>query len=316
MKRSALFSALALSSMGALTLAGCGGSSECTTPTTGQTAKAVVKQLLLPTSNKQYGFDLNGDSIADNQLGQIIGSLTTVGGLQVQPNVDTAVNNGDVVVLMTETGADLTSNTCAQTTLQLGTETATPPTFNGSDTFTVDATQPTGTFKGAITAGTFTSNNPATSTTPTELTILLPLVEGQPPLPLKVTGARVTFTKSGDNLTNGQLNGAVRKTDIDSTIIPAVAVLLTNIINDTTSSSAATIETAFDTGGCSDGGTMAAKGDKKISTCEVAGNSIIKGVLKADVQMFDNGVFKPSAANTTPDSMSLGVKFEAVKATF
>jgi hypothetical protein len=67
-----------------------------------------------------------------------------------------------------------------------------------------------------------------------------------------------------------------------------------------------------------DAGTCAQAGDGVISTCEVATNSIIKNILAPDVQMFSNDglTYAPNPANTHKDSLSVGVGFTAVKATF
>jgi hypothetical protein len=61
----------------------------------------------------------------------------------------------------------------------------------------------------------------------------------------------------------------------------------------------------------------ALKGDGHIATCEVSENAIIQNVLQPDVQLFDsNGNFSPNSANTDKDSLSVGLGFTAVRATF
>ena len=62
---------------------------------------------------------------------------------------------------------------------------------------------------------------------------------------------------------------------------------------------------------------MSAPKDGMVGVCEVSGNSIIKNVLNPDVQMFDSaGNYHPNPANTNQVSLSLGLGFTAVKATF
>ena len=46
-----------------------------------------------------FGLDLNGDGKIDNQLGNIIGALTA-NNLDTQGGVDTAICEGQVVLLM------------------------------------------------------------------------------------------------------------------------------------------------------------------------------------------------------------------------
>lgn len=83
----------------------------------------------------------------------------------------------------------------------------------------------------------------------------------------------------------------------------------------------------FDTGGDPDpsctsacknpDGTCAVKGDKKIDVCEVTSNATIKSLLLPDVQLFTTSdPYDPSAANTTKDSLSLGLSFCCTQASY
>jgi len=151
----------------------------------------------------------------------------------------------------------------------------------------------------------------------------LPLVSGAAPVDLKIIGAHIQFHYAGGMISNGQINGAIKSTDVTNTIIPNVAQLLDMRVEANPSGSTEKqILQIFDIG-CSDtsaknfDGTPAAKMDGKVATCEVADNSIIKNVLNPDVQMFDaSGNYHPNKSNTNKDSLSLGLGFTAVKATF
>jgi hypothetical protein len=211
---------------------------------------------------------------------------------------------------------------------------------------------------GTISNGFFNSNSPVTATSATEaqLTVQLPLVAGAAPINLTVHGGHMQFTRMGDGLMKGQINGAIKNSDVQNSIIPSVAVILTNKVMSGTGmmSTNQQILDIFDTGGtaqpgdncmntdgtpscknqaasAADFGKCAQKGDKIISTCEVATNSLIKNVLAPDVQMFNSTVtmdasgkpvlmegttYMPSMANTAKDSLSLGLSFTAVKASF
>src|SRR3954471_18188379 len=103
MMRSSLLSSLAI--LGAVS--GCSGTdAQCTTPSSGMEAKYVANTLTVPQQRSDYAMDLNGDGRADNQLGNIIGALTGA-GLNTRDGVNTALADGNVVLLVDETGADL-----------------------------------------------------------------------------------------------------------------------------------------------------------------------------------------------------------------
>jgi hypothetical protein len=127
----------------------------------------------------------------------------------------------------------------------------------------------------------------------------------------------------------GQLNGFISNSDVQTKLIPAIAASYTAMVSaDPGSIQSMQILTIFDNGGTADpacsgvcknpDGSCAVSGDKVVSSCEVASNSIIKNVLNPDVQMFSNGgtVYAPNPANTQRDSLSIGLGFAATKASF
>jgi hypothetical protein len=327
MKRwTSLFAAVALAP-----LAGCsgGGVSECVNVTTGVSAQYVVDTLTVPAMRADFAMDLNGDGKADNQLGNIIGALTAQ-NLDTQAGVNTSLMEGSLILLFGASANSLDASDCASVEAAVG-KSMMNPDFTGAGTFMKDPAVGGGTFRGKITSGAFNSNSPVTTATPTELTIALPLA-GSTPVKLKITGAHLQYTKVGDKLSKGQLNGAIRSSDVQSEIIPTVAKLLSDrIAMDPTGSTNMQVLSIFDTGGNDDGcmggcnnsmnaqpgeAACGIKGDKKIQTCEVSTNSIIKNVLAPDVQLFQGGAYKPNKDNTTKDSLSLGLGFTAVKGSF
>ena len=321
-----------------LTFAACGGgtdSGDCTATAGTNKAQYVTNAVMVPQQRSDYAIDLNGDGRVDNQLGNIIGALEGQ-MLHVQDGVNQAVTNGTLIVLMSESSTDamFQSDSCATAQVQVGQSVAMPD-YSGMGHFTVDSGQQGGTFNGPIKLGKFSSAPPATTTKPVTVSIKLPLVSGADPVTLKVNGAHLQFTRdSSGKITGGQLNGAIKNTDVQADIIPNVAALLTKKIKDdstppnTLSSGDMQILSIFDNGGkanaaCAAGtcqnpdGTCAVKGDNIISVCEVSTAGLIQNVLAPDVQMFDaSGAYAPNKDNTTKDSLSLGLAFTAVGATF
>ncbi|MDB4967991.1 MAG: hypothetical protein JWN44_3680 [Myxococcales bacterium] len=331
---------ISLVSLFPLTFAACGGTSDggdCTASAGGSSSKYVTSSVMVPQQRQDYAIDLNGDGRVDNQLGNIIGALEGQ-MLHVQDGVNTAVTDGTLIVLMNETSSDATfqSDACATASLQVGQSQKMPDYTSGMGQFTVDSAQQGGTFNGPIKAGKFSSSSPATTTKPVTVVIKLPLVAGAEAVTLKVNGAHLQFTRGADGkITGGQLNGAIKNEDVQNSIIPNVATLLTNKVkSDNPQTSAdAQILSIFDNGGkadaaCATGtcknpaapigdGSCAVKNDGKIDICEVSTAGLIQNVLAPDVQMFDAaGGYKPNKDNTMKDSLSIGLSFTMVGAKF
>jgi hypothetical protein len=320
--------------MGAL-FAACGdsgGPADVTMISMANPAKYVANALTVPMDRMQFGMDLNGDGKVDNQLGNIIGALSA-NNLNTQDGVDQAVCKGSVILLVTQTSADATyqQDDGAGALVQVGkpmtgymdtngnmkcdsADTGIPK-FDGTDTFTQDTTFAGAQFAGRISNGLYSSNSPVTTTHPVTVSLQLPLVSGATPVQLTIVGAHIQFRETSGKIMSGQINGAIKSSDVMNTIIPNVAMLLNSRVTaNPTGSTEKQILQIFDIG-CT--GMPQLKGDGMIATCEVSDNSIIKNVLNPDVQMFDSaGNYHPNAANTNKDSLSLGLGFTAVKATF
>ena len=322
-----------------LTFAACGGSSakgdggtstdtDCTSSGGSNKALYVANTVTVPQSKTDLAIDLNGDGRVDNQLGSIVNILGTE-MLNVQMGVTMAVQAGSLIVLGTETSSDATFQTdsCASTIVERGAVTTTAPKYDGTDVFTA-VTDGAGTFSGPITGGKFNSSSPVTTKNPVSLTILLPLIAGADPVELDVEGGQLEYKRDTTGVvTGGELHGFLRSTNVQSKVIPNVALLLSSKVAETPQTATdMQIAQIFDTGGAAStacgatctnpDGTCAKAGDMKIDICEVSTNNLIQQVLAPDIQMFQNGVYDPNPANTTKDSLSLGLGFTFVKASF
>ena len=330
--------------IGITTFVACG--QDTTTPDPGSTevkasdvkgttmAKFAVNKLVLPTQRSDFAIDLNGDNHPDNQLGNIIGALTAQ-NLDAQGGVDKSVTEGSVSILAQVQTADATLKTdpAVGVTLYVGkgftgmvqendagvaTGCTGCPDYSGMGMFTIDAAQPTSVFLGKLSGGKFTSNNPVTTKNPIAITLKLALISGGAPVSLIVNGAHLQFTATSDGkLTDGQLHGSIKNSDVQGQIIPGVAMLLSQQVakDNCMGGTSKQIASIFDTGMCG----SAKAGDCKIDACEVAGNSIIMNVLAPDVQIYSDAastVYAPNKLNTTRDSLSLGIGFTAVTGKF
>jgi hypothetical protein len=282
-----------------------------------QSKKFVMTSLNLPTSSQQFTIDLNGDGKQENAFGSIV-SLLGGEGFDLQANVNNGLQASGTVLLLEETGTDpnFQNDNCAFVKLKVGMATTTPGMF------TVNTSVPEVDFSGLLAQGSFNSNPPAISPD-TQVLLSLPLVAAEPPVPIALHGGHIAFKNDSSGLSGGVLQGGVKAVDLASGILPPVAASLTATITaDPTSTTATSLETNFDLGNGMNGtcmnadGSTSAPADHLIGPCELADNPLLHVLLAADVQLFQNGLFKPSPANTNKDSISLGVGFTAVPATF
>ncbi|HEX2571200.1 MAG TPA: hypothetical protein VH877_16705 [Polyangia bacterium] len=304
---------------------GGGGGSGETTQAEGSNYQFVANRILLPTGSgtATYSFDLNGDGNPENKLGSIIGALAAGLSLDVQGPVDAAVNAGQAVLLFNvqSTDASLASANNVGTTVYLGNQAANPPRFDGTDTFTVDPAVSGGVFLGKIAGSRFTSNNPATTKlAPVTVDLNLPIASAGTTLQVRLNGAHVQWRSNGaTGLVEGQVNGSLKVSDLQTTVLPGVAALLNSLVQPAgcpppSGSTAKSILDVLDKGGC----TGAAANDCRIDVCELATNPLLQTVLTPDIQVYaSNGTtYQPCKTGCTNDSISVGVGFTAVKATF
>jgi hypothetical protein len=266
--------------------------------------------LAIPGTNAEataYAIDLNGDGSADNAFGAVLSALTSGLNTDVPGATSAGVGLGTVVHLVELRSSDaaFASDAAATATWYVGEATPGPPLFDGSDAFRFDAGFAPARFVAALVGGSFTSANPVTTTAPVDLTVRVALGGLTVALPLQ--GARLKFTVTPTGLAQGQVNGSIRQSDIDTIFVPALAVTLDGIVQaDPQSATAMTLRGLFDTN----------PADGVISVDEVATSPLIGSILAPDVDIRDaNGNYAPNPANTSRDALSLGFGFTAVTST-
>jgi len=265
-----------------------------------------VNTLNLPvTSNEatSYAIDLNGDGSPENYFGSVLATMATV-GLDLLGGMAAEVAAGQIVHLieLRSTDAAFANDVAAEATWYVGEATMAPPLFDGSDTFRFDDAFAPAPYVAALTSSNFVSANPATSSTSTNLTILIAM--GSTTFSLPLQGSRLKFTATAGGLSQGQINGSIRKDDIDNVFVPAMASYFNELVQaDPKSDTAMTLLGLYDTDPT----------DGAISVQEVATNPLIISLLAPDVDIFDaNDNYAPNPANTAKDSMSFGFGFTAV----
>ncbi len=298
-----------------MSLVACGGSDGTPTPE-GAHTHYIANKVNVPTSStesREYGLDLNGDGTVDNQLGATLAALKSQGNFDIQGTIDTAVNEGSIILLVDFQTKSFTSSSAAGIQVFLGDKAQTTPApcngsadttcghhLTGTASTAISATSPNNAaLAGKIVGGTFTGG-------PGKLSLQISL-GGNAPIQLDLIGAKVKASGITDTTIGGAIfAGAISKDDIDNKIIPAIPPQLNiTIMRDcnaptmppgcgcTSGSTGATIISFFD-----------ANKDCTITPEELKMNSLVMSLLQPDVTI--DGVM----------ALSLGIKATAVGAMF
>ena len=297
--------ALALASGGCLDGAGGGGVS-------GPYTELVLNELILPTTTAQaemLSFNLDGTgAAADNALGTVISLIGGV-GLDLQAGVDGPIANGDVVILHAIQAESLESGP-ASWQVYLGDASATPPAFDGSDTFTRSATG----INNALLGGTITRGRFAGG--PATVRLILKFGTDVDFLIVDLIGAQIQADVSAAGATNAVIGGAITAFDVEMKVVPAIAQVMTGImLEGCTCTGSGPPACTADTAGDSLDSMFNSTHDCEITGPELAANPLVENGLAADVDMFNGTKFEPGV-DGEPDSLSMGVGFTAVPALF
>ena len=300
-----------------MTLVACGDDGgEVITPE-GTHYQFVSSEAFVPTNNNQareYGLDLNGDKTPDNQLGMVLGTLSTM-GFDVQGTIDEAVSEGSIILLVDFQTSDFTNTTAAGLKVLLGAmpmpqpctdpQNPTPTTcgkhLEGTGMFTIAAGSPdNAAVAGKIINGTFTGG-------PGKISLQIAL-GGTDAIQLDLIGARAKASGIAEaGITSVILAGALTESDLNTKVIPAIHAQIAPLIAEDCN-----MLTAPPMCGCMSGSTGATvlnlfdapPKDCMVTVDEIKNNSLIQSLLAPDVEI-----------DGTP-ALSLGIKVVTKKATF
>jgi hypothetical protein len=295
-----------------MSLVACGGSDGTPTPE-GAHTHYVVNKVFVPTSSneaQEYGLDIDGIDGVDNQLGSTLSALTTIAHFDIQGTIDTAVAQGSIILLADFQTKSFTSSAAAGMQVFLGTnpnpaacngsaDTTCGHQFSGTASFDVTANSNPA-IAGKIMGGTFTGG-------PGKLALQIAL-GGTTPITINLIGARIKASTISDTAIGSVIfGGAIAKTDIDGTIIPAIVPNLKDTV-----ARDCNMLTAPPGCGCTSGSTgetIISTFDKSPVDCDITAqellmNGIVMSALQPDVTI--DGV----------PAVSIGIKATAVGAVF
>lgn len=285
----------------------------------------VVSELTIPasaTESKNLGLDLDGDGVTENALGGLLGALASTADLDLQTGVDDQLAGGEFILLASVQATDLANASGVGTSVFFGDNPSPTACTNpddvatcgkhlsGAGTFDIAANSPSdATLAGTLAGGELTTD-------PGTVSIELPLGETAP-LQINLIGAQIVANVSATDISAGRLGGAITAEDVDNELIPAVQILVADIITEDCVPSG-------DVCGCEAGSAGESvlnffdnDGDCAVPVEELMSNSLIGATLRnPDLDLLDaDGNFNPNS-DGIPDSLSLAIGFDAVNGSF
>ncbi len=271
-------------------------------PATGKEYRFVTDKLLIPTTQEQaqaFAVNVDGDPQGnpENLFGKLMTLLVSAApNLELQTNLDQAVNDGQLVSLHVVKTDNILNDVNVSWSIFLGQKTESPPSFDGSDQFSVDSTASTNLpIVGSLTNGHFTGGPGAAQV---RMFLLGQSVE------VNLIGVHLEADFNTSGCANGKLGGGVTVEEFKGKLLPALADGLNKIIKEKNASSQ-TLLNAFDS-----------DRNGTITLEELEGNPVLMMAISPDLDLLDaSGKFNPGQ-DGVKDSYSVGLGFTCVPATF
>jgi hypothetical protein len=270
----------------------------------------VIDRQRVPTNNmeaRDFGLDLNGDISVDNQLGMVLGTLSSQ-GFDVQGATDAAVSMGQILLLAE---ANVGTPTAATFTLYTGANPVPAPCNGATDTVCRRHLAGTGSFDLAAASAhdtplTGTLMNGTLTAGPGSLHVPL-VIFGSAPVTVELIGARVKIEMvAGTGFAQSVIAGAVTQAELDAKVYPGIHQGATAAV-----AADCTTTTPPDCGCAvgSTGRTFIQLFDTNPKNCVISIDEIKNNTL---IQ----SLFAPDVTIGGQQALSLGFAATAVKATF
>ena len=277
------------------------------------THRYVVSQLRVPTTNNQareFGLDLNGDAVVDNQMGMVIATLAGQ-GFMAQTATTASVDKGSILMLPELRSDSLTQSTLPATLAVFkganpmpaacagAADTTCKKHLTGTASFQIAADSSRDVLTGAVVGGVFTAG-------PGHLR-LIANIAGTNPVALDLVGARVKLTMLADgSIGSGILAGGITMADMNGKVYPEIqASAMAAVTRDCTNPAAADCGC----GGSSEGKTWLGLLDTAPKNCAISVDEVKNnGLLQS--------LFAPDVTLEGQQALSIGVSISTVGAKF
>jgi hypothetical protein len=264
-----------------------------------------------PTSNKL-------DNSADNVLGASLATLATIGMFDIQGTLTEAVDRGNIILLADVQTESFTTAGASSFGVKVGaTPTPKPCTddadlatcgqhLKGGAAFTIASDSPTNdSLKGGFVNGTFSAG-------PGDLSLQIALGSTQP-IALNLVRARIKATSVSDTGMTAIVGGLLLAQELNDHVLPAVHDQLNAIL---LRDCGPELDRHLPDCGCHGTGTLLqGEFDKSPEDCLVSIDEVKNDGLTAGLLMPDTCSTASCPANAA-DALSIGIKIEAVKASF
>lgn len=276
----------------------------------------VVSSIALPidsTTSNAYGADLDGDATIDNQLGAVLAALASGAAIDFNAYAAETVARGDVLLLADLQASALDDAGNAGFTLFRGANPSPAPCLDASDLVCGRHLTGSGSFDievgsrtdarviGEIDGGAFATSSPG------ELLVSLPIGAESVDLTLELGRVEITTVSAG-SLQSGTIAGAISGAEVGSAFIPALHGMIQEIITqDCTGGAPPACGCMANSSGESLLSLFDENTDCAVPLAELEASATLASLLAPDVD---------TDADGTSDSLSLGIGFTAVGATF
>jgi hypothetical protein len=281
----------------------------------------VVDQLRVPRTALdalELGLNVDGDAQGrvENQLGNIVSTMSTVGEIDAQALVDGWLADGTILLLLDIQARDLGAASGVGGRLLYGTDADPAPCAGEADTvcrrhlaggasFAIDATADVSLLvPGRIDDGLFRGGP-----VPTRLEIRLPGFLPRP-VTLDLVGVRTRSRIGADGIGEGVVGGALRVDELRAELLPVVV----EMVQRDCPGAAPPACCAKDSPGEAILRLFSPGADCQLTLGELEADPVLATLLEPDVDMLDaDGAYAPGADGAR-ESISIGLGFSAVPA--
>jgi hypothetical protein len=263
----------------------------------------VTNTLNLPATNTEaslYSRNIDGRGGRDNNLGKFFANLAA-NGLDFQPAVDAAIDDGDLLLLHSLRTPSFESTKKATWQVVYGVPTASPD-FSGAGSFSVAPSPQSPRLAAKIASG---SVKTGAGTIPLRFTV------GGDIFTLSLKKGKVTATCSATDCFNGRISGAIPAKQVTQTFIPKLVAYFNPVIARDCPGSQPN-PCGDDSEGKRIVSIFDADHNLTITSPEISDNGLVGDFLNPDLDVVKaNGA---SGRDGKKDSLSFGFAFDAVQA--